>query len=157
MWERFRVVILEAAPVGDWASIHYTSCNAMDGKKLQYLDRQHVKCENGDAIATFKVTRHGCSGNDMRYKYTCAKAQLGDLSTEQTFCNKMDSKKLQYLDRQDVKCGDGKLLAGFKVVRSGCSGKDMRYEFQCGTPARLLEPQPPRQTSCNSMDHKKNQ
>jgi hypothetical protein len=44
----------------------------MDGEYLQYLDRQSVKCPDEEALSNFEVTRSGCSGKNMRYKYTCS-------------------------------------------------------------------------------------
>merc|ERR1719502_1618834 len=132
-----------------------SSCSPMDGNDLQYLDRQNVACGTGEAMTSFVVTREGCGGNDMRYKYECASLvgmtsafALATSSNEQTGCNTMDSEKLQYLDRQNLQCPDGKLMTSFRVVRTGCGGQDMRYAFSCAavppppTPAPTPVPTP---------------
>ena len=41
-------------------------------------------------------------------------------------------KDIVYLDRQDVKCGDGKFLARFHLVRQhGGSDSPVRFDYRC--------------------------
>merc|ERR1719446_1005225 len=86
-------------------------------------------------MASFKVVRTGCSGDDMKYEYECATVATTGTATRSTGCNQMHGKELQYLDRHNVQCEAGEVMASFKVVRTGCSGDDMKYEYECATVA----------------------
>jgi hypothetical protein len=48
-----------------------TGCNVAADHKIEYLDRQNVNCPKNYAMNGFLFTRDGCSGNQMRYKFTC--------------------------------------------------------------------------------------
>merc|ERR1712178_47353 len=48
-----------------------SGCNPIEGKKLEFLDRHHVACDNNQALLSFKMTNGGCSGNNEQYQYTC--------------------------------------------------------------------------------------
>jgi hypothetical protein len=56
---------------------------------------------------------------------------LGDRQTEKTQCALLRHQKGQYLGLQNVKCGSGKAMASFTVNSDGCSGNDMRYQYDC--------------------------
>jgi len=43
----------------------------------------------------------------------------------------MYGKYLEYLDRQTVDCGENEALVSFRLVSTGCSSYDRRYEFVC--------------------------
>jgi hypothetical protein len=122
-----------------------SGCTDMEGKNLEYLDRQNVMCPPGEAMTSFTVTREGCGEGDMRYKLECAPLvgstfafHAATASNELTGCARMDGQKLEYLDRQNLQCPDGKVLNSFRVVRDGCGGEDMRYSFVC-----IAVPPPP--------------
>jgi hypothetical protein len=64
----------------------------MDGEHLQKLDSQDVKCEKGEALASFQVTRQGCSDQKhMRYKFQCVK--LGECNLQCYLNNYPDLQK----------------------------------------------------------------
>ena len=44
----------------------------------------------------------------------------------------MDQKDVEFLAGQHVECSTNQALLSFKLVRDGCDGEDMRYEFKCG-------------------------
>ena len=64
----------------------------------------------------------------------------------------MHGKTLEFLDRQHVNCGNNKALTSFKVVRDGCSGNNMRYEFKCGCVGSYQTST--KQSDCNEMQGK---
>merc|ERR1719198_549324 len=59
-----------AAEVGSSTTKH-SGCALIDDKKVQYLDRQNVQCDDGAALLGFTTVDTGCTGNNMRYKYKC--------------------------------------------------------------------------------------
>jgi hypothetical protein len=52
---------------------------------------------------------------------------LGD----HTGCSRAQGKRLEYLDRHDVKCPTGSFMDSFKFTPAGCRRNDFRYEFGC--------------------------
>ena len=125
----------------------YTSCQLLRGKRMQYLDRQQLRCSAGYALTDFVV--EGCSGNDMRYKYHCTKLDSGNsVYTKQTGCNELDGKQVQYLDRHSLDCGND-FLSAMTVTRSGCSGNHMRYRYECTS--SVATPPPPAPVSFSAV------
>jgi hypothetical protein len=128
-----------------------TSCNLLRGKKIQYLDRQNLKCGTGKAMASFKVISSGCSGNDMRYQYDCMEADYGEDTTtfsKSTSCELGHNKKEHYLDRQNVDCGSGNLISNFDV--SSCTGDNEKYSLKCIKPESPLTDVTKHQTGCHT-------
>ena len=118
----------------------YTNCQLLRGKRLQYLDRQQLRCSAGYALTDFVV--EACSGNDMRYKYHCTKLDNGNsVYTKQTGCNDLDGRQVEYLDRHSLDCGDD-FLSAMTVTRSGCSGSLMRFQYECTSPVVTPPPTP---------------
>jgi len=131
-----------------------SSCTQMDGKKLQYLDRQSVACGPGQALVSFRVVRSGCSGRNMRYEFKCSNVRLtGTATTKRATCTQMDGENLQYLDRQRVVCGSNQALLSFRLIRTGCSKRHMRYEFKCGN--LQLGKATTKHIGCSQMDGEK--
>jgi len=127
-----------------------TACAKLRDQKLQYLDRQNVKCHAGNAIASFKVNSAGCGGQDMRYQYECVKADYGvDTTTfsKSTSCELGHNKKEHYLDRQDVDCGSGNLISDFDVT--SCAGENEKYSLKCIKPDTPLSDVTKHQTGCH--------
>jgi hypothetical protein len=52
-------------------------------------------------------------------------------TTENTPCNDIKNKDLEYLDRHDVSCPADKILLSFRMVSDGCSGDQMRFRYNC--------------------------
>jgi len=131
-----------------------SGCNAIKGKYDQYLDRQGLDCGKGMVMQSFKMTQSGCSGNKQQYEYTCGPASIESTDTVFSGCQAIKDKKLQYLDRQDVSCGAGKAVAGFKLTKDGCSGKNQQYKVKCATLSRATTTTT-KKTSCTPMDGEK--
>lgn len=127
----------ECAPTPGSITTGETGCGAMDGKNLEYLDRHAVACGSGQSLAAFGVKRSGCSGNLMRISYECVALasgfSLSSVTTSYTPCNAMDGETLEFLDRHDVSCDSGKVLTSFAVVRTSCSGNQMRFSYGCAS------------------------
>jgi len=50
-----------------------TSCTEMSTKRILYLDRQtDIACSDGEAMLSFRVVTDDCSGNDKKFRITCA-------------------------------------------------------------------------------------
>ena len=85
------------------------------------------------------------SMNLYRYEFQCADVYVGRTMTRRSACSEMDGKDLDFLARQHVDCGTNQALLSFKLVRDGCNGKDLRYEFTCGElrPDKIVAKTPP--------------
>jgi hypothetical protein len=129
----------------------HSGCHVIDNKHDQYLDRQGLHCGSNQVMQSFKMTRSGCSGTNQQYEYTCGAASIDGTSTVYSGCEAIDNKKVQYLERQRVKCGSGRAVVGFKMTREGCSGGDQQYKVTC---AKLSDDTTTttKQSSCTQMD-----
>ena len=117
----------------------YTSCQLLRGGRMQFLDRQQLRCSSGYALTDFVV--QGCSGKDMRYKYHCTKLDdAQSVYTKQTRCDELEGRQVESLDRHSLDCGND-FLSAMGVTRSGCSGNLMRYQYECTSP--VATPLPP--------------
>ena len=110
-----------------------TSCHKVDGKRLQHLDHHKIDCGDSQAVLSFKMTGSGCSRKKKRYKYTCGATAYSTAITKKTGCNAIDGKKLEYLDRHKMSCGDGQVLQSFHMTGEGCSGNKKRFTYKCAT------------------------
>ena len=121
----------KCAPVSDTASstVRMSSCSIIKGQNLEFLDRQDVRCNDGEVISSFKMI--SCSGNDMRYEFTCKTFAYTTSSTKKTACTKMSGKATEYLYQHHVECQNGEALQGFKLVRDGCGDDNHRYVYTC--------------------------
>ena len=98
-------------------------------------------------MQSFKVQR---SGDNLRYKTKCSgSVPFSYTATYKTSCTPMEDYELEYLDRQNVACGGNQVLQSFKVIQSGCSGYDRRYEYQCGNVQWVTTRT--KQSSCSTM------
>lgn len=129
-----------------------TSCQHLRHATAEYLDRHSLQCPANSAIQQFTVTGSGCSGNNMRYQYTCGSVSLRASTTRFSSCQELDGQQMQNLDRQSVYCSSNEVITGFQVVRTGCSGKRMRYKITCG--AVTLAPKTQRNSGCQEIDHR---
>lgn len=93
------------------------------GKKLQAVIAQLVS----EAVAD--KCRAGGQGKN---KSAC-KPRKGEEITKRTKCSPMRHKTLEYLDRQSVECGNKQALNAVKVISTGCSGDNLRFEYKCLT------------------------
>lgn len=116
----------------DDTTTKYSPCGETVGMKMEYLDRLPVKCDADQALLSFRLGKYNCGKDRQQYKFTCGAAKFDKVNTRSTACAVLREKDAQYLDRQNVKCASDEVLTGFKVVRGGCDGKDMRYSYTCG-------------------------
>lgn len=108
----------------------YTACTTLRGRNGEYLDRQHLQCPHHQAMSRFKLTGHGCGGNQMRYTYRCEPVTYRGHVTRHTGCGILRGQKMEYLDRQNLWCHHGEVLTGFRL--RGCPKlTDMQYVFTC--------------------------
>jgi len=150
----------------------FTQCTVMRGKKLQYLEQQHLgeRCIKGP-MTRFEMGRRGesqsrpltiCteSSRGLLYSYWCASSNSRNWATEtkvvKTSCEKADNQKLQYLDRQFFDCGKGSAIRDFKFSDWGCDGENgekMRYKGNCYTSV-TENTKTVHYTKCNQAENK---
>lgn len=134
--------------VSGTTTTRYTNCDDLDGQDVEWLDRHHVSCESGEALAGVVLTgadAEGCSGIQRRFKCTCVQAGLPAATTSTTGCNALRGRQLEYLDRHAVQCQQGDTLTSFHVKQGSCTGDDMLIEYGCATsptPAPTAAPAP---------------
>merc|ERR1712196_395510 len=102
---------------------------------MQYLDRFNFGCPDRKAISEFYVTRSGCTGEKIRFKYKCCSVITGfkNCETVKTPANEATGKGLQYYDRHNVQCPGNKVIVAIEhkwtggnlyVAVSCCDTKD---------------------------------
>jgi len=110
----------------------YSKCHTAQRKNLEFLDRQSVKCNGKQALVEFQFGRYGCSGNKMKYKYKCMDIGAKSEKTHYTNCHVAKGKKLEFLDRQTLKCpGQTMAINGFRLSKFNCPGNQMKYRINC--------------------------
>jgi hypothetical protein len=140
----------------------YSRCATARGKKIEFLDRQHMVCPGTNPITSFRFGRFGCGGKKMKYKFSCTGGSNTVVGAEGTTqrkagCSTNTGKKLQYLDRQSVKCLKDEAIKQISGPTSqGCSGKDKQYIFYCSKLAGAKnQPVSTHTTSCQWAKGKK--
>ena len=108
-----------------------TDWNDLGGSKTQFLDRHSVDCFPS-AVSAFKLERNG---EKMRYFYDCAQGitwgpAVGVVTAE----NDGGGGKLEYLDRHNVECPQGTVIAQFKMNSKNDAHK-ISYSYNCIAPA----------------------
>jgi hypothetical protein len=116
---------------GSGCKVRYTSCQRARGMRVNYLDRQSIACPSGQLLGQMRMTSYGCNSADLRYQYTCCSPTRGmgkcrDLSTK---CNWYG--RVEYLDRQDVKCGEFEAIQSWSFSGHGCYSSRFRYHYKC--------------------------
>lgn len=110
------------------------SCEELGHRKMEYLDRQNVHCPANSALTSFRFER--CSGNHFKYVASCgssSKLISSDSQYHETSCQEVDWNNMEYLDRQNVQCPAGEVLAHFHLTRHGCGWRHMKFQFWCRT------------------------
>jgi hypothetical protein len=126
----------------DWGAVkngdvevRYTDCDKMKGEWLQFLDRHDVECGADEALQHFEVTAEGCTGNDMRYKFSCMPIHMSipvSILERTTDCEPFKDKDPTYLDRHDIDCNDyGTALQAFLVESCASNSNEFRYRYRC--------------------------
>jgi len=73
----------------------------------------------------------------MRYQYTCCTPSRGYHSCRDvaTPCNHIAGRRVEYLDRHDVACGEFEAIQSWSFGGHGCNtmgwGVGMRYHYKC--------------------------
>ena len=101
---------------------------------MEFLDRHNVQCPAGSAIAQFKLNAKD-NGNRISYSYNCIKPAIEnkmtcyDKSTSPSIANGFGF-NTEYLDRQNVKCGDNEVMQRFRMA-SNMAANSLLYEYKC--------------------------
>jgi len=109
----------------------HTDFNTYDGKhSVNYLDRHHVKCDEGTVLQQFRVARNS-SKDKIRYDYKCVKAEILCCSNDDSKKEEMGDKSTFYLDRQSigVENSNDKVLQSFRLI-SHYSPNRLQYKFR---------------------------
>jgi hypothetical protein len=112
------------------------------GGRMEFLDRHNVECPAGSVIAQFKLNAKD-NGNRISYSYNCItpaienKMTCYDKSTSPSSANGFGF-NTEYLDRQNVKCGDNEVMQRFRMA-SNMAANSLLYEYKCCTVEVHLE------------------
>ena len=116
---------------------HWTQCQHARGVRLEYLDRHALHCPAGTALQRFQLTGSGCGGAEMRFHFWCAAPAggaaciAGAVRTVDSPCQELRGRPGEFLDRQRPACGEGEVMAGFRLHSGGCGGSGMRFAVDC--------------------------
>jgi len=72
---RYKFVTIKA-PCDGSIKFGFSGCNALRGKKMEFLDRHKIAVPKGCGLTGFQLTSTGCSGLNMRYKFSYSKIIL---------------------------------------------------------------------------------
>jgi len=102
-------------------------------KPIEWLDRQKISCNEGEALQRFQLTKSGCGGDEMRFDHTCVSIEGHSLSYDtNTGCNEFTGKRLELIDRHNLACTDEEYMEGFWVTDSGCRGSgNKKFWVKC--------------------------
>merc|ERR1711871_181907 len=135
-------------------TVTYQGILSNEGGKVVFSGTWTLPENMGGASDAFKMTETtnsmtvgGCSDNPSP-----PPALVGATSTEYSGCHLIDNEHDQYLDRQGVDCGRGKVLNFFGMTRHGCSGSNQQYEYKCG--AATVQATSTVYSGCNPIDNK---
>lgn len=112
-------------------SIH-TGYNDAGSGSIFYLDRHYLTCGN-NALTFFELVRNPSNSGQIRYLGSCLRSSAlsGSSSAKYTSWNDKASnekKSVNFLDRHTMNCGNGKVITGFGLRRSG---NRIRYQYGC--------------------------
>merc|ERR1711998_546844 len=134
----------------------YSSCQDARGKRLQYLDRQHLNAyPAGTSLSGFHLTGGGCNGNNMRYWQSSIATPTAEKTNQKKYtgCTVFNGKQVEYLDRQAPNCGATGTITGFGVV--GCGGSNKKYEYMCSYfNSKVVGKRTAHYTGCADARHK---
>lgn len=99
-------------------------------RSVNYLDRHHVKCDEGTVLQQFKLQRNS-KGDKIRYDYRCVKANIICCSDDTSKLQKMGERNVFYLDRQStgVENSDDRVLQSFRLL-SNYNPDKIYYQFR---------------------------
>lgn len=143
---------------------HATACNQWGfQERIIYLDRHNPRCTAPGAMQRWKAVSAPYDANDCpsaskdqpgtrgKIEYTCTTPETqGATSEHDTGCQPRGFEWLQWLDRHNVECGEGKVLTQWGVRLDSCAWDEMTIKYTCmETPitstsgARLARPLDP--------------
>ena len=125
----YRVHCMEGVDSGksDWK---YTAADEDGGGNMLYLDRQHVNCGN-TPISEFWLRRP--TNNTINYAFKCSNLPHNGNCRELVTPHDEDGGgNMVYLDRQNVKCGEGEAMTSFRLGRNA-TGDRVNYTYTCCT------------------------
>lgn len=116
-----------------------TSCEQVDGKKLEFLDRHGVICPAGTVLTSWRLSRQGCSteyragSHSHRVIYNCSPATVKaeTSATASTPCDSVNKQRIDHLDRHAPHCSPGSVLTKWQLTGAGCKRGEQKIEFTC--------------------------
>jgi hypothetical protein len=108
-----------------------TGFNSEGNGNAVFLDRHDIKCGTGSALTRFQLARSG--GGNYRYNYRCCGGSDATKTCRETNTPYNDDGKgnAVYLDRHDLKCGEGEYLSQLRLVRNPANQRQYRYNYTC--------------------------
>jgi len=126
-----------------------TACN--DNGQNEFLDRHSPDCGASKGMSQWKGTN--CDGK-FKIDYTCKDLPPNtSIVSRSTSCTQAYHENLEYLDRQDMACGDGEVLTQWHFV--ACNNdvhRGMRFDYKCAQVS--VTASSAHATSCNEVDGK---
>jgi hypothetical protein len=113
-----------------------TPMNDYGGGQVIFLDRHNIQCDPGQALTEMKLVRNA-DGRQYQYQYQCS--PIPNLSTcveKETPANELGNNTSIYLDRHNVKCGEGEVLSGLRFVRP--TPGTIQYKYRCCSRKRYV-------------------
>ena len=141
---------------------YYTACNPVVDMNTAYLDRHPITCRNDELLTGFKMGSNTCVRSDWgNIEYNC-KPTSGvsdtDVQTLSTACNEIDGTNINYLDRHNISCPDGRALTEFKLERcsnttssANQANRSHRMVYKCAR-VQNLGKSVNYNTSCQNLD-----
>jgi len=123
--------------LGSQSHYYRTSCQHMRYSKTELLDRQHVRCPEGQVMNNFRYISSGCWWHQGRYEFRCRTAETAPEVHRDSKCTHLRGQTLEYLDRQRPGCEKNEFITGFHLHSAGCPHNHMRYRTYC---AKVYQP-----------------
>merc|ERR1712060_310857 len=115
----------------------YGGCQPVDGKTLEFADRQSVSCGTNYYLSALTMTRAGCSGGNQQLDATCVYSSTtkfeksGCITRYGDASSSVRGQDDQYFDRLDVFCSPGEAMQGLQLVHPNHSGNTFQYAVTC--------------------------
>lgn len=110
----------------------FTNWDAQGHKNSQALRRHPIECPEGQVLNGWKLKK---KNKKVRVKYWCCEMNsraLGECTDHQTGVasrgQQRDGNSVVHFDAHNVRCGGGKMMTGWKLVKLG---QDQKFEFKC--------------------------
>jgi hypothetical protein len=110
-----------------------TPYNGTNGwKSVNYLDRHNVVCPAGEVLRQFKLTRNSKDNSQVRYDYTCVKAETLCCKSYTGSKQNSEDQRTYYLDRHtvgDSAKGTTQVLQQFKLFATSSGTNQLWYTW----------------------------